>query len=110
MKVEIPGQGKVLAHYGQDAQSLVHCEELAELIQAVSKMRRVKRAFLAGEDVDDSEAYNNLVEEIADVLICMEQMQEMYEIPDHELQNMIFKKVARQEERMDELDRKLFEG
>ena len=91
MKVEIPGQGKVLAHYSEDAQSMVHCEELAELIQAVSKMRRARKAFLAGEKADDSKAYYNLVEEMADCLICLEQMQEMYEFPDHELQNMIFR-------------------
>lgn len=110
MKIEIPGQWKVLAHYGADAQSLIHCEELAELIHAVSKMRRVRKAFVDGTVDDDSDAYYNLVEEMADVLICMQQMQEMYEIPNHELQNMIFRKVARQEDRMYELDRKLFEG
>ncbi len=69
MKVEIPGQGKVIAHYGGDAQSMIHMEECAELIQAVSKMRRIKQVHLAGADVDDSEAYYSLVEEMADVLI-----------------------------------------
>ena len=40
MKIEIPSQGRVLGFYGADAQAMVHCEELAELIQAISKMRR----------------------------------------------------------------------
>ena len=102
MNIDIPGQGKVLAHYGHDAQSMVHMEECAELIQAVSKMRRVRQAFLDGQDVDDGEAYENLVEEMADVLICLEQLQEMYEIPDHAIQSMIEKKCLRQEERMNE--------
>ena len=57
MKYEIPGQGKVIGFYGKDAQSMVHMEECAELIQAISKMRRVRDA---GED--DGEAYYNLVE------------------------------------------------
>ena len=95
MKYELPGQGKVIGFYGKDAQSMVHMEECAELIQAISKMRRVRDA---GED--DGEAYYNLVEEMADVLICMEQLKYMYQIADHEIQGMIFKKCARQEERM----------
>ena len=110
MKYEIPGQGRVIGFYGEDAQSIVHMEECAELIQAISKMRRVKKAYLEGQDVDDTCAYYNLVEEMADVLICMEQMREMYGISDSEVQMMVDKKVRRQEERMHELDRKIFAG
>jgi len=97
MKIEIPSQHRVLGFYGADAQAMVHCEELAELIQAVSKMRRIRNA-----EKDDTDAYNNLVEEMADVLICLEQMQTMYEIPNHVIQGMVFKKCARQEARLDE--------
>lgn len=110
MKVEIPGQGRVIAHYGEDAQSMIHMEECAELIQAISKMRRVKKAFLEGRVDDDNESYYNLVEELADVLICIEQIREMYGISDQEIQVMVDRKVARQEVRMNELDRRLFEG
>ena len=97
MTFDIPGQGKVVGFYGADAQSMIHMEECAELIQAVSKMRRVRNA-----DEDDSDAYENLVEEMADVLICIAQLQIMYDIPDHVIQGMIDKKCARQEERMNE--------
>ena len=97
MKVEIPAQRRVIAAYGADAQAMVHCEELAELIQAVSKMRRVRNS-----EKDDTAAYENLVEEMADVLICLEQIQTMYEIPNHTIQNMVFQKCARQEARLDE--------
>lgn len=95
MKVEIPAQGRVIGFYGAEKQSMVHMEECAELIQAISKMRRVKDA-----GKDDSDAYENLVEEMADVLICLEQIQQIYEIPDHVIQGMVFKKCARQEERI----------
>ena len=95
MKVEIPPQGKVVGFYGPEKQSMVHCEECAELIQAISKMRR---AMDAGKD--DSEAYYNLVEEMADVLVVLEQLQEMYDIPDTEIQSMVFKKCRRQEARI----------
>ncbi len=110
MQVELPGQGGVIAHYGEDAQSMVHMEECAELIQAISKMRRKKAAYAAGQNVDDTEAYYNLVEEMADVLICMQQLMEMYSISDCELQMIIDRKTARQEKRMHESDRRVFEG
>ena len=97
MNVEIPGQSKVIGFYGKDAQSVVHMEECAELIQAISKIHRIGY----GPDVPP-DAYENLVEEIADVLICMEQLREIYDIPDHELQRMIDYKCARQEARMNE--------
>ena len=95
MKVDVPGQGKVIGFYGADHQSLVACEELGELIRAVSKMRRA-----AAAGTDNWDAYENLVEEIADVLIVLEQLQEMYEIPNHGIQSVVFQKCARQEERM----------
>lgn len=95
MKVEIPFQGKVIDFYGPEKQSLVHMEECAELIQAISKMRR------AGDfGKVDSEAYCNLVEEMADVLVILEQLQEMYGIPNTEIQSMVFKKCRRQEARI----------
>ena len=92
MWINIPDQTKVIARYGADAQALIHAEELAELIQAASKMRR---AINGGKDT--SEAYENLVEEIADLLVCMEQIQEMYGIHDHEIQRMVDKKCVRLE-------------
>ena len=60
----------------------------------------MRRARNGGQD--DAEAYDNLVEEIADVLICLEQIQTMYEIPNHTIQGMIFQKCARQEAKLNE--------
>ena len=95
MWINVPQQAKVIARYGADAQAMVHMEECAELIQAVSKMCR---AANAGKD-DDAARYN-LVEEISDVLICMKQMQEIYGISDHDIQIMVDKKCRRQEARL----------
>lgn len=95
MWINVPQQTKVIARYGADAQAMVHMEECAELIQAVSKMRR---AANAGKD-DDAARYN-LVEEIADCLICMKQMQEIYGISDHDIQLMVDRKCRRQEARL----------
>ena len=95
MKIDIPDQSKVISRYGADAQAMVHMEECAELIQAASKMRRVTNA-----GKDDTAARYNLVEEMADVLICVKQMQEIYGITDHDIQMMADKKCRRQEARL----------
>ena len=95
MNVTVPDQTKVIRRYGPNVQALVHCEELGELIQAVSKIRRVER-----DELDDSEARVHLIEEMADVYICLEQMTELYGIRDWELQYEINRKCMRQEERM----------
>ena len=95
MNVSIPGQGRVIGFYGKDIQSIVAMEECAELIQAISKMRR-----LTDEDKTAEKAYSNLVEEMADVLVVLEQLEEMYGISDREIQHVIEKKTVRQEERM----------
>ena len=99
MRIEIPGQSGVIGRFGEDAQAMIHMEECAELIQAVSKLRRIRNS-----DRDDSAATYNLVEEMADVLICLEQMQEIYGISDQELQAMVEKKCLRQEARLRESD------
>jgi NTP pyrophosphatase (non-canonical NTP hydrolase) len=95
MWISIPDQSKVITRYGADAQAMVHMEECAELIQAASKMRRVTNAR-----EDDTAARFNLLEETADVLICIKQMQEMYGFTDHEIQQMVDKKCKRQEARL----------
>ena len=95
MWINVPEQKKVIARYGADAQAMIHAEELAELIQAVSKMRR---AVNTGSETDA--ARYNLIEEAADVLICIRQMQEIYGITDHEIQVMVDRKCRRQEARL----------
>ena len=70
-------------------------EECAELAQAASKMRR---AVNTGNDTEA--ARYNLIEEAADVLICIRQMQELYGISDHDIQVMVDRKCRRQEARL----------
>ena len=69
-------------------QSVVCMEECAELIQAVSKRLRGK------PDPDD-----NLAEEIADVVICLHLLQDMYGVMDERLESWIDRKTKRQMER-----------
>lgn len=78
-----------IQHYGIENQSTVCMEECAELIQAISKAKRGK--------IDR----DNMIEEIADVLICIEMLKQMYMISDYEINKWIEKKQAREAERME---------
>lgn len=77
-----------IQHYGKNNQSTVCMEECAELIQAISKAKRgrINR--------------DNMIEEIADVLICIEMLKQMYMISDEKINKWIEKKQAREAERI----------
>ena len=104
MNIKIPSQKRVLATYDHEIQSLVQCEELSELAKAISKMRRKRYLQPSEEKRDDDDEYYGIVEEAADVLICIEQLKGMYGISDFEIQNVVDQKCRRQEERLNELD------
>lgn len=74
--------------YGKEQQSIVCMEECCELAQAVSKELRGK------PDKD------HLVEEIADVTICIEMLKQMYAISENEIDNWIGAKQNRMLKRM----------
>lgn len=76
-------------HYGEEIQSTVCMEECAELIQAISKAKRGK----INRD--------NMIEEIADVLICIEMLKQMYMISDEKINKWVKKKQAREVESME---------
>ena len=78
-----------ILHYGKKNKSTVCMEECAELIQAISKAKRGK--------IDR----DNMIEEIADVLICIEMLKQMYMISDKNINKWIEKKQAREAERME---------
>lgn len=77
-----------ILHYGKNNQSTVCMEECAELIQAISKAKRGK--------IDR----DNMIEEIADVLICIEMLKQMYMISDEKINKWIEKKQAREVKRI----------
>nr|DAL51847.1 MAG TPA_asm: nucleoside triphosphate pyrophosphohydrolase [Caudoviricetes sp.] len=80
---------KSIKYYGKEIQSTVCMEECAELIQAISKAKRGK--------FDE----NNMTEEIADVLICIEILKQIYNIPDYSIKNWIERKQKRILDRME---------
>ena len=74
---------KSIEHYGKDVQSTVCMEECAELIQAISKEKRGK------SDKD------HLAEEIADVIICIEILKQIYNITEDEIYSWVKTKQER---------------
>ena len=74
---------KSIEHYGKDVQSTVCMEECAELIQAISKEKRGK------SDKD------HLAEEMTDVLICIQMLRQIYDIPEDSLECQIAIKEER---------------
>ena len=77
-----------IEHYGKELQSTVCMEECAELIQAISKEKRGK---------SDKE---HLAEEMADVILCIEMLKEIYSISDDMISEWIQIKEARIIERI----------
>lgn len=79
---------------GYEEQSNQLVEECAELIQAVSKYRR------ATTDVAKMMAFENIIEEIADVEIMIEQVKYLLQIPAEELEAVKLYKVNRTRDRI----------
>ena len=73
---------------GTALQTTIVTEELAELIQAISKVRRYG---CSGEQRD------NLIEEIADVKIVIMELMLMYGIPSEEVTHWQTQKIKRLE-------------
>lgn len=82
---------KALKNYGVDNQLLICEEEAAELIQAITKMQRYP---------DDLNRRDNLIEEMVDVLICLEYLKLIYKIDDAEVDKQMNGKVKRIKNRM----------
>lgn len=91
---------ETMDRYGIQNQSLVAMEELSELQKAVSKLVRYPEERT--KPFDFKGLRNNLIEEMADVLICMDQLIEYYQIERSEIQEFIQAKQERQAKRLEE--------
>lgn len=86
--------------YGIERQSLVAMEELTELQKAISKL--VRNPEEKTKPLEFKGLRNNLIEEMADVIICMDQLKEFYQIERPEIQELIQAKQERQAKRLEE--------
>lgn len=91
---------KTMDRYGIEKQSLVAMEELSELQKAISKL--VRNPKESTKPLEFKGLKNNLIEEMADVLICMDQLIEFYHIQRLEIQELIQAKQERQAKRLEE--------
>ena len=84
---------KIAQYYGEGSQLFILQEECAELIQAVSKIRR-----------GAPNAYDHFIEEIADVSIMIEQLTSYMDDDDKTtLYKKVNEKINRQLERISEV-------
>ncbi len=83
---------KIIAHYGAQHQLVKLCEECAELTQQAAKC------------YDKGIPYSNdMIEEIADVLVMIEQFKAVMSQPDRDLlDKIIMEKLERQLDRIEE--------
>lgn len=79
---------KALKKYGRKSQMMICAEECSELIQAITKRIRYHKS----ETINTRE---NLVEEIADVIICIEYLKMIDAIDQREIDLYISSKIKR---------------
>lgn len=91
---------ETMDRYGIERQSLVAMEELSELQKAISKL--VRNPKEKTKPLEFKGLKNNLIEEMADVLICMDQLINFYKIDRSEIQELIQAKQERQAKRLEE--------
>lgn len=91
---------ETMNRYGIERQSLVAMEELAELQKAISKL--VRNSEEKTKSLEFKGLRHNLIEEMADVLICMNQLIEFYHIQRPDIQELIQAKQERQAKRLEE--------
>jgi NTP pyrophosphatase (non-canonical NTP hydrolase) len=89
-----------IARYGIDTQTTVCMEECAELIQAISKLKRFNPED-PNNMVSRKELIENLYEEMADVQICFSLLVAIYGLKPSELRSMMDHKVWRMKQRME---------
>ena len=91
---------ETMDRYGIERQSLVAMEELSELQKAISKL--VRNPEESTKPLEFKGLRHNLIEEMADVLICMDQLIEFYKVKHYEIQDTIRAKQERQAKRLEE--------
>lgn len=90
MDDEIEIMRSAIRKNGKAMQTVVAIEEMSELQKELSK-------YIRGKGNRD-----NLIEEVADVLVMITQIQLMYHIPDDEVERIMHLKLNRLKERMEQ--------
>jgi NTP pyrophosphatase (non-canonical NTP hydrolase) len=75
---------------------LIACEEMGELMQAISKMERVTDT---GSKKELRRLKDHIIEEMVDVSIVLDELKVYYNIGDDEIKKMKAEKIARLKKR-----------
>lgn len=86
-----------IREYGNQSQLDMVVEELAELIQAIQKL---KRNSINGKIKRDSKEVKNVISEMADVTIMLFQLQQIVGITDESIFNEMNRKLDRLKKRI----------
>ena len=96
---------KIADTYGFSEQSRQLYEEMAELIIATNKAYRLQKInvcpFFDDVAMERKNAFNNVIEEIADVTIMLFQIKYLLQISDTDINEIIDQKLNRQLERIE---------
>ena len=90
---------KIVDHYGVKNQIPVWIEEMSELTKALCKWSRTYDRLEGDIDLN---LLNALKEEIADVVVCIDQLRYMINYDEYELMEQYKNKVERQIKRIEE--------
>lgn len=82
-------------NYGYEAQSRQLIEEMAELTKAINKLWRIDSKNCEKTNIDHIEAYKHIIEEIADVEICLEQVKWLLNVDESVLEEWKLMKIER---------------
>ena len=99
MTINLEKQEAIIEHYGIDNQLSIHMEECAELLQAISKVKRDWNQN--GVDISNFH-YEHLLEEISDVIVCIDQLKWIFNISDYAIEYNANKKIERQIRRIED--------
>lgn len=98
---------KIVEYYNGDAQIRQLIEEMAELTQALNKLWRAEQGYI-NEYYDGYKkgaavkiCRESVIEETADVMICLEELKHILGISDEKIKQYIDIKLNRQLERME---------
>lgn len=93
-----PTQRRSIHYYGKDATALKAAEECNELAAAITK--RLGQDWTHSTEEERAAATENMVEEIADVLISIVNVMEIFSFDKNEINRQINKKQDRLRKRM----------
>lgn len=103
MSIRIQDLDYLLKTWGQQETDLIVPEELSELTKAYSKARR--HELQTGSSCREPVLIKNLVEEIADVIICISLISTYFEIPLSSIDIMLEDKMQRNLDRAKQYER-----